>query len=282
LSIADKIQNSPGKFLPPGNDLEQALFAKWGILNQHFCKIINNVSAKKGRSAYLSILLSVAEGHNKVTEIFESLKGNQKTLSSKLSQLVESGILNKNGNLYFIADKLLCFWLRFAYRRRINSLEDNCVQLSLNFKNELRQRINAFIQISGNELEERITDLLQAFDNELFQLNGRKHRLPAFTSIRPLDFNGQAAINLRAVVAESDRDLWAITFKDGLILDADVTAFLYATKELDNRVTRRVVISLNEIEANARLRALEEKMWIWSARDLNFILNLYGKPYIVK
>jgi hypothetical protein len=264
------------------NGLEEVLFASWGVLNQHFYKILNNVCVKKGKASYPAELLSVAGGHNKITDIMEDLGCNNKAVSLRLNQLVESGILTKNGNLYFFSDKLLAFWLRFVYQKKLNGLEVSSIKLSVDFKNELKQRISSFIQVSGNEFEERITDLLQSFDNELFQLNGRKHRLPAFSAIRPLSFNGQAVVNLRAVIAESERDLWAVTFKEGLIIDADVTAFLAATKELSNRVTRRVIISLYEIESNAKLRALQEKMWIWNARDLNFILNLFGKPYIVK
>ncbi|MDP3143285.1 MAG: hypothetical protein Q8N14_05055, partial [Candidatus Omnitrophota bacterium] len=264
------------------NGLEEVLFANWGVLNQHFYKILNNVCVKKGKTLYPAELLSVAGGHNKLTEIMEDLGCNNKAVSLKLNQLVESGILTKNGNLYFFSDKLLAFWLKFVYQKKLNGLEASSIKLSVDFKNELKQRISSFIQVSGNEFQERITDLLQSFNNELFQLNGRKHRLPAFSAIRPLSFNGQAAVNLRAVIAESPRDLWAVTFKEGLIIDTDVTAFLAATKELSNRVTRRVIISLYEIESNAKLRALQEKMWIWNAKDLNFILNLFGKPYIVK
>jgi hypothetical protein len=83
-------------------------------------------------------------------------------------------------------------------------------------------------------------------------------------------------------VADTKRESWAITFKEGMIMDSDVTAFMRSTKELKKKITRRVIIAINEIDSNARLRALQEKMWVWSTRDLNSILNLYGKSFIVK
>jgi hypothetical protein len=262
--------------------LGQILFDKWGLLNQHFSKTVNSLSPKKGKNLAAAILLVVAEGHNKLPEILDGLSANKSSVPAKLNQMVESRILTKNGNLFCITDKLFVFWLRLVYRRRLKSLQDSEPELSAAFKNDLKQRINSFIQISGNDLEARIMDLMQSFDNELFQLNGHKHRLPSFSAIRPLNFNGYTSQNLKGLVAETSDDLWAVTFKEGMILDSDVAAFLSSTKDLDRRVTRRVVISINEIDTNARLRALQEKMWIWNISDLNFILNLYGKPYIVK
>ena len=264
------------------DSLEQILFDKWGLINQHFSRIINSLGTKKGKGFAAEILLKIAGGLNKLPEISDSFTTNKSLVPAKLNQLVESRILTKNGNLFCIIDKLFAFWLRYVYHRRLSSLRDNAADLSASFKNDLRQKINSFVQISGNELEERIIDLLQSFDNELFQLNGKKHRLPNFSAIHPLNFNGSTSQNLKGLIAQTSGDLWAITYKEGMILDTDVTAFLSSTKDLNQRVTRRVIISINEIETNARLRALQEKMWIWNITDLNFVLNLYGKPYIVK
>lgn len=264
------------------DSLEEILFDEWGLLNLHFSKIVSSLGTKKNREAALLILLSINAGNNKLPLILEDPALNKTALSSRLKQLEELSVLTKNGNLFFITDKLFAFWLKFVYQRKQKSLSVSIAVIGMDFKNDLRQRINSFIQISGNELGERITDLLQSFDNELFQLNGRKHKLPSFTSISPLNFNVKISQNLKGLIAYTPSDQWAVVFKEGMILDTDVVAFLDSIKEFKNQISRRVVISINEIETNARLRALQEKMWIWNSADLNFILNLYGKPYIVK
>ena len=54
------------------------------------------------------------------------------------------------------------------------------------------------------------------------------------------------------------------------------------SKQHKQKLQRRVIISLADLEANARLKALQERMWIWNEDELNTLLNLYDKPYIVK
>jgi len=262
--------------------LEQALFDKWGVLHQHFSSILTNLASKKVKNLSIQILLAIIRGQNKLPLLIEEVGGNRNVINSRLTQLLEAGAIVKNGNLFYIADKLFAFWLSSVYQRKSFCLTDDPEELRNGFKDDVRLRIDSFIDVSGNDLQDRIFDLLQTFDNELFQLNGRKHRLPSFTNISPLSFNGFAAVNLKGLLAHTEGDVWAVAFKEGLIMDTDVTAFLSATKELKQRVARHIIISLNEIETNARLRALQEKIWVWNAQELNFILNLYGKPYIVK
>jgi hypothetical protein len=47
------------------------------------------------------------------------------------------------------------------------------------------------------------------------------------------------------------------------------------------RPRRCVIVSLSDLDEGARLRALEERMWIWNEPELNSLMNLYDKPYIV-
>ncbi len=42
-----------------------------------------------------------------------------------------------------------------------------------------------------------------------------------------------------------------------------------------------VIIALSQLDDAAKLRALEERMWIWNEPLLNSLMNLYDKPYIV-
>ncbi len=40
-------------------------------------------------------------------------------------------------------------------------------------------------------------------------------------------------------------------------------------------------ITLKEVEPNARLKALEEKIWTWDLNSLNQIMDLFSKPRII-
>jgi hypothetical protein len=153
--------------------LEEVLFNRWGVLNLHFSRIISSLELKKGKGIYLSLLLSVAGGRNKLSLILEDYQSRKKVIPAKLNQLIEAGILIRSGNLICLADKLFGFWLRTVYQKRLKSLSDDPEEMGAAFKNDLRQRINHFVQVSGKELEERISDLLQSFSDELLQLNGK-------------------------------------------------------------------------------------------------------------
>ena len=54
------------------------------------------------------------------------------------------------------------------------------------------------------------------------------------------------------------------------------------SKKFSQKPQRRLIISLKDLESNTRLKALQEKMWIWNEGELNLLLNMYDKHYIVK
>jgi hypothetical protein len=41
------------------------------------------------------------------------------------------------------------------------------------------------------------------------------------------------------------------------------------------------MVTLKEVDPNARLRALEEKVWTWDLNSLNQILDLFSKPRVI-
>ncbi|MCX5681832.1 MAG: hypothetical protein NT079_06150 [Candidatus Omnitrophica bacterium] len=53
-------------------------------------------------------------------------------------------------------------------------------------------------------------------------------------------------------------------------------------KKTGHRPQKQVIVSLKNLESPVRLKALQEKMWIWNEGELNFLLNMYDQPYIVK
>ena len=52
-------------------------------------------------------------------------------------------------------------------------------------------------------------------------------------------------------------------------------------KKMGLRPRRCVIVSLSELEDSVKLRALEERMWIWNEPELNSMMSLYDKPYII-
>ena len=60
----------------------------------------------------------------------------------------------------------------------------------------------------------------------------------------------------------------------------DVLDFINYCKGRKHKVARKVLIILNGITPEAKLLAMEERMWIWPSDKLNSLLNLYRKPRI--
>ncbi len=75
---------------------------------------------------------------------------------------------------------------------------------------------------------------------------------------------------------------WFIILKKEALLENDVNAFLVESKKLEQRPQRRIIISLSDLDETAKVKALQEKVWIWSEEEFNALLNLYDKPYIVR
>jgi hypothetical protein len=65
------------------------------------------------------------------------------------------------------------------------------------------------------------------------------------------------------------------------VAECDINAVAEEARKMGIRPRRCVIVSLSELDDGAKLRALEERMWIWNEPELNSLMNLYDKPYIV-
>lgn len=262
--------------------IENTIFNRWGILSRHFELTINNLCASKGNRVILSVLIALANGKHKLNELTENAGLGKVVLSSKLNRLIELSIVVKNGNFFYIEDKLFKYWIKYVLQKRLKAIDANIVNQRNQFKEEINELVCSFQVISEKDLSSRIVELLHCFDNGAFHLNGRKYTLPSFKEITPLKWQSQEDCHFDVIKASSHEGVWFIIFKEDNLCENDVNAFLAESKKMEKKTQRRVVISLNDLDTNARLRALQEKMWIWNEGELNTLLSLYDKPYIVK
>jgi hypothetical protein len=65
-------------------------------------------------------------------------------------------------------------------------------------------------------------------------------------------------------------------------VESDVNVIMRETKKVGPRMERCLIISLEALDENTRLKALQEKFWIWNEQELNTLLTLFDKPYIVQ
>ncbi|MBI5416170.1 MAG: hypothetical protein HZA29_05080 [Candidatus Omnitrophica bacterium] len=136
---------------------------------------------------------------------------------------------------------------------------------------------------AGKDLSSRIMELLRCFDNEAFDLNGRKYKLPAFRELAPMKMNNPQQGNSFDVIKASTVDeVWLVTVKDENVGEAEVNTVMEESRKSGQKARRCLFISMKKPDDSTRLRALQEKFWIWSQEEINSLLTLFDKPYIVR
>ena len=150
------------------------------------------------------------------------------------------------------------------------------------FAEELNRSWMNFQKASQKDLSSRIVELLSCFDNEAFSLNGRKYKLPVFYEIVPFQNSKLNGIDFQVIKASGSDGVWFIILKKESLCENDVNAFLGELKKLDQKPQRRVIISLSDLDEHTKIKALQERMWIWNEKEINMLLSFYDKPFIVK
>ena len=74
---------------------------------------------------------------------------------------------------------------------------------------------------------------------------------------------------------------WTIILNEKDLSENDMSLFVNEIKKTGQRSQKQIIISLKNLENPVRLRALQEKMWIWSEGELNFLFNMYDQSYIM-
>ncbi len=262
--------------------IENILFNRWGILSRHFELTLETVCEGKGNRSVAGVLIALSKGQHKVKELADKLGLPKALVAQKINRLVDLGIVAKNGNFFFIEDRLLKYWIEYVFEKRLTYFRRDCASQTEQFRQEIERLVNHFYSVSHKDLSSRIIELFQCFDNDAFDINGRKYRLPAFDTIGPVRLKDGVGDNFNVLKASGNTGDWFIILKDGQFAETDVNAFLAESKQQGRKAHQQVIISLNDLDVNVRLRALQEKMWIWNEAELNTLLNFYDKPYIVK
>lgn len=264
------------------SSIKNTIFNRWGVLSRHFEIIVDQLCANKGSRALLAILTALVSGQSKLSAIGSNSGINKILLNAKFNRLLELDIVVKNGNFYYLKDKLFKYWIKYVLQKKLHTIDIDARAIRNEFHREMEGLIRNFQVISQKDLSSRIAQLLQCFDNISLTLNGRRYKLPAFNKITSLRAASQKDNDMEVIRASAQEGEWFIALKEEGICEADVNVFLTESKRIIKNPQQRIIISLRELDANARLKALQEKMWIWNESELNALLNLYDQPYIVK
>lgn len=262
--------------------LYKLLFEKKGFFYQHFELILEKIEAGGFKRSLTQLMAALASGQNKLKDISGVFSKEKNSIAQKLSRLIDLNVISKNGNFYYICDRLFGFWLKAVYQVKRNSFNYDAEVLEGNFKELLKKSMNDFSQIAKKDLSRRVIELFYSFDNEYFQFNGHKYRLPIFKEIEPLKIEKERGLSLEAILAVNPEMSWLVLLKEGAVCETELNNFLERIKNFNLKPAKKILIYVSDIEPNARLKALQEKIWLWNLTDLNLLMNFYHRPYFIK
>lgn len=249
-----------------------------GVIHQHILNYILELVDTKYKDNYISILLSIANGRNKASDISRSLKCKQGELSKGLSRLVELGLISKNGVFYKIDDVMLGFWLKFIYQSRREMLVDGILDKTAIFGEEVKSYLSNFMLELDKDTVSKLAELFNLFSNELVQIESKYIRLPHFTKV---EVKYAADSKTPFIVASFRGKSWVVQAYEYVVSESDIADYIRNVKMLDSKISNKIIMPLNGIDENAKLLAKELKIPIWDTSVVNALLNLYGKNKII-
>ena len=262
--------------------IENVIFNPWGVISRHFELQINALIAGKCAGTTVALLGALAQGKHKISDLSECLKLKTSQVCPRVNALQDSNIVERNGNYYHIKDKLFSYWIKYVYQRRLRVIDLEVGRSRKQFKEEIGRALNDFGMVARKDLSVRIADLMHKFDNESFVLCGRRYKLTTFRDIKVLKLRTGAGNYFDAISAQGQEGLWLVVLKKDPVHDNDLNGILEEIKKLDPKPLRSVIVSLSGLDENAKVRALQEKLWIWDEDQLNSLMHLFDEPIIVR
>jgi len=262
--------------------VENAIFDRWGVISRHFELVVNELCSGKGNRTIAPVLISLSKGKYKIDDIIQDTGIKKNKIMPKMTRLIELGIVVKNGNFHYFKDKLFKYWTKYVYQRRLCNVELAPDKQRRQFKEEFNAGVEDFNVATRQDFSSRIIDLFYCFDNEALNLNGRKYKLPVFREISPCRFRNEGGNYVDVIKASTEDTVWFVVSKREHVGESDVNMILREAKQIEPRPERCLIISLMDLDENTRLKALQERFWIWNEQELNTLLTLFDKPCIMR
>lgn len=261
--------------------IENVVFSRWGALSRHFELLINRVTVGKQNRLVSDLIMALADGHYRIKDLIEALNVKPTHVTQRLNYLIDEDMVERNGNHFHLKDKLFRYWVKYVFSRRLRSIEMEPGRLKKDFKEEISRVISEFHATCRKDLSTRVTELLHCFDNDQLDLQGRRYNLPLFKDVQSLKIRQRAGNFSDVLKAETDEGTWLLVLRKDPVAETDISALTQEAREMGLKPRRCVIVSLSEIDDSVKVRALEERMWVWNELELNMLMNLFDKPYIV-
>jgi hypothetical protein len=274
--------------LPPAgldaliSSLENIFIDSRGILNIRFSWIVTEIEKQfKEPLAGIKVLLGLARGLTRTQEISGFAGKTKKEVLAALNQFCARDLVSKNAESYYLSDRFFGFWLESVYAVRLNSFTADTESTKQLFRKWLSGLYANFCRAQSRESAERILELFSQFNNESVELQRKRVRLRHFKEVKLLRLTGGHI--KEGILARTARSFWIAGFKEDRVNEDDILEFVNVCKRFKyTKAQKKIFITFDEIDPNARLIAKEAKINTWDMSLINSLLDIYDKPRIVK
>lgn len=254
----------------------ELFFDSKGILNQYFASSVLELERMDRR--YIHALLSIANGNRKVQTIAEAVHLRPDELRPLLQKLAAVGLVLKYGVFYVISDKVLEFWLKNVHQNKESRLDTDYELRISKFRIEIKKYLEAFLSASKQNYVQKLTELFCNFNGELLCMDKRCLIFPAF---RKASVHNAESDGISYLLLSNDKCKWAFLISTEALSDSHITNFLNYFQRHKEEIKRKIIISPYEMDTNTKLLAKKAKVWIWTPKELNGLLDIAGKQRMV-
>ncbi|MFH2139122.1 MAG: ATP-binding protein [Candidatus Omnitrophota bacterium] len=257
------------------SSLAETMFNDHGILNQFFNNKFYRFLNNSNMTVFASILLAIAKGHKKPSQMGSYLNRKTPDINRYLNKLLQMDIISKKGIFNHINDTLFENWLKFVLQRKQNSFDIDMQLATQKFKDDIKQNVDNFMNESRKDITLRLKEAFECFENDIVELDKKRFMLTRFDEIVIKDSK-----SIRVVNARRSNKYWRCYIESDYIDELKINDLLKDVTARD--CIKKILIALDGIDVNARLKALEARLWIWDLEVLNQLLSLFEKPRFIK
>ncbi|MBN1405305.1 MAG: ATP-binding protein [Candidatus Omnitrophica bacterium] len=252
-----------------------AMLSPHSPINQYFSRIMETLSGISDSKTCLKVFNAMLS-ENKLSSIAVKSRHSKDGVRRLLDGLIGCEIAVKNGPLYTIEDEMFKVWLMLkevetAPRFSLDQYADAEKLIA-----KVREITEGFVREQQRQIDDKIFNLISSFDNEKITVGNRTHVLPMFKHI-----NTEITTKEHVLLSAHGSKMWVFSVFKKTADEDDIADFLARCRQAKHRVSRKILILLNGITPEAKLLAMEERMWLWPIDKLNNLLNLYGKNKII-
>jgi AAA+ ATPase superfamily predicted ATPase len=282
-ALTDKLKESQNRFqlVLTSRDfvraLTQCMFDAQGALNHYFQHFIEHFSRDARWAVIEQVLSALAHGDLKLQGLMKGKKRHGNLIAKTLAHLVKEGVILKYGACYDFVDLTFKFWYGNVYTIQKESLIAHPGDQETRFGNALNAVMEKFCGESLKDAHRRTLELFKDFAPSLIQLRGRAYRLPHFTKVTLRDIG-----RLRScILAQNNTRYWLGIVRQDSITEDDIHSLSEELKKYRHKFSKKLLITLKEIDKEALTIAKENDFVIVDLNDLNMLLRLSGKEIFI-